>query len=81
MLFLNRYLDDVERFAVLDRTLLPQSPVYSNFESVAGSANRRLALQTENNYFVQKINQLQADVAAKNRTISLLENTSKGIEL
>ena len=59
VLFLNRYIDDLDRFAVLDRTLQPQSPVYSLLDSAAGSEKRKVALQTENNYFVTKINQLQ----------------------
>lgn len=56
VMFLNRYIDDLDRFNVLDRTLQPQSPVYSCWE---GSDKRKVALETENSYFVQKINELQ----------------------
>ena len=81
VLFLNRYIDDLDRFAVLDRTLQPQSPVYSLLDSTAGSEKRKVALQTENNYFVTKINQLQMEVASKNKAISQLESMSKAVEL
>ena len=40
-----------------------------------------MALQTENNYFVTKINQLQMEVASKNKAISQLESMSKAVEL
>ena len=76
---MNRYIDDLDRFAVLDKALQPQSPVYSCLDSVAGSEKRQIALQTENNYFVQKINQLQMEIVSKNRTISQLEDTTKGV--
>jgi hypothetical protein len=74
ILFLNKYIDDIDKFAVLDRTLHPQSPIYSmSMNSSIASDRRKVALQAENSYYVNKINELQRELKTKTATLSSME--------
>lgn len=67
---LKKYIDDMDKLSILETSL--RGSMRSTPKDGDVSVRKRLAIESENAYFVQKINELQSELNTKNSQIAQL---------
>lgn len=70
---MKKYIDDIDKLSILE-TSLRGSTTPNDCQS---SMRKRLAIESENTFYVQKINELQSELSTKNKQIAEMEAKSK----